>query len=254
MAGENDGTQNLPPGLKSLWGDEGDASRKRRAGLTRVDIVTIAIELADRSGLTAVSMASIAKELGFSTMAIYRHVPSKAELLLLMEDAGIGAPPEAVFEPTGWRARLERMAQEIAAVYRRRSWLLAIPITGPPATPNNIRWLEAGLAALKETSLAAEDRFAVYFLVVSFIQGNLRFFAEIERGSQQNASGDIGGEEPYGMLLTRLMPPGRFPEVEEMIAAGVLDQDDSGEDEFAFALQRVLDGIEVFIDAKTHAR
>lgn len=251
MAGKNDGIQNLPPGLKSLWGDVGDASRKRRAGLTREDIVTIAIELADRSGLAAVSMASIAKELGFSTMAIYRHIPSKAELLLLMEDAGIGAPPEAVFEPTGWRARLERMAQEIAAVYRRRSWLLAIPITGPPATPNNIRWLEAGLAALKETSLEAEDRFAVYFLIVSFIQGNLRFFAEIERANQEGVAEGDNGEEPYGILLTRLMPPGMFPEVEEMIAVGILDQDDSAEEEFDFALQRVLDGIEVFVDAKS---
>lgn len=252
MAGENDGTQNLTPGLETLWGDAGDVLRKRRAGLTREDIVTTAIELADRSGLPAVSMASIAKELGFSTMAIYRHIPSKAELLMFMVDAGLDAPLEEVHAAKGWRAGLERMAREIAAVYRQRPWLFDIPITGPPVTPSNIRWMEAGLATLKETGLTAQDRFAVFFLMMSFVRGSQRFFVEISQPDHDTTGSVHGaGDMSYGALLTRLMPPRQFPEVEEMIAVGILDQDDSAEEEFDFALQRVLDGIEVFVDAKS---
>ncbi|MGI8485522.1 MAG: TetR/AcrR family transcriptional regulator [Thermomicrobiales bacterium] len=254
METENAVALAVAPGLEMLWDDEVRAPRRRRVGLTREDIVATAVEMADRSGLSAISMANIAKALGFSTMAIYRHVPNKAELLLLMEDAGIGPPPEPGRELSGWRAKLEWIALEIAALYRRRPWLLAIPITGPPATPNNIRWLELGLAALKETNLVPADRFAAYFLVVSLIQGDLRFHAEIERGNQRGAVRDDNHEELYGLLLTRLMPPGKFPEVEEMIASGVLDQVDEEGVDFEFALQRVLDGIEVFIEAKSHAQ
>ena len=255
MTADREEPNNLPESVLELWKNEWREAARSRQGLSREAIVAAAVDIADREGLAGVSMARIAKEVGYSTMAIYRHVPGKAELLELMVDAGIGAPSDAVGPERGWRAGLEQAAHEIAAVYRRRPWLFDIPITGPPLSPNNIRWMEAGLSALKETSLTAPDRFAVFFLMTSFVRGTQRFFAEVTRPGDDNPTLSNAAEGlSYGTLLTRLMPPGQFPEVEKMIAAGVLDaEDENEEDEFEFALQRVLDGVAVFIAAREAA-
>ena len=50
-------------------------------------IVTVAIELLDDDGISAFSMRSLARRLGHSTMATYRHVPNRATLLQLAAEA-----------------------------------------------------------------------------------------------------------------------------------------------------------------------
>ncbi|MER6007865.1 TetR family transcriptional regulator [Nonomuraea angiospora] len=57
-----------------LWADQA-GSRQR---LSLDTIVVTAIALADAEGLAAVSMHRVGKELGFSAMALYRHLPGKA--------------------------------------------------------------------------------------------------------------------------------------------------------------------------------
>ncbi|MFE4263716.1 TetR/AcrR family transcriptional regulator [Streptomyces sp. NPDC056883] len=56
-------------------------------------IVEAAIALADAEGLGAVSMQRVAGELGYTAMALYRHVPGKDQLVALMADRAQGKPP-----------------------------------------------------------------------------------------------------------------------------------------------------------------
>ena len=49
--------------------------------------MSAAVDIANADGLEAVSMARVAKALGFTTMSLYRHVPSKDDLLALMWNA-----------------------------------------------------------------------------------------------------------------------------------------------------------------------
>ncbi|MBA2695032.1 MAG: helix-turn-helix transcriptional regulator, partial [Actinobacteria bacterium] len=62
--------------------------------MSRGRIVGAAIEVADVDGLAGVSMSKVAARLGFTTVSLYRHVRNKDELILLMQDAAVGAPPE----------------------------------------------------------------------------------------------------------------------------------------------------------------
>src|SRR6185312_12323348 len=91
----------LPDEVALLWG--------RRAAPRRGPRPTLAV--ADADGLAAVSMAKVAAELGNSTMALYRHVRSKDELLVLMGDAAIAAPPD--LSGLDWREGLTTWALSI---------------------------------------------------------------------------------------------------------------------------------------------
>ena len=70
------------------------ASRVRNERLTLQRIVDAGVAIAVTEGLGAVSMARVAAEIGSSTMALYRYLPSKDDLLVLMVDTALGRPPD----------------------------------------------------------------------------------------------------------------------------------------------------------------
>ena len=95
----------LPPGLDLLWGRREPGRRGPKPGLSVDGIVAAAVRLADAEGLEAVSMARVAKELGFTTMSLYRYVTSKDELLQLMWNASAQGAENLDLEGTTWRER-----------------------------------------------------------------------------------------------------------------------------------------------------
>src|SRR5580658_3820692 len=103
---ETAGPAPLPPGLDLLWGRRERGRRGPKPGLSVDGIVDAAVRIADAEGLEAVSMARVAKELGFTTMSLYRYVASKDELLQLMWNASAQGAETLELEGTGWRERL----------------------------------------------------------------------------------------------------------------------------------------------------
>ena len=83
-------------------------------------------------------MSSVAARLGYTTMSLYRYVSAKDDLIVLMNDEGLGLPPDHDPIDDDWRAGLRRWARAVAAAYGRHPWLLDIPIDGVPITPNNL--------------------------------------------------------------------------------------------------------------------
>jgi hypothetical protein len=55
----------------------------------------------------------------------------------------------------------------------------------------------------------------------------------------------------YPRMLRQLTDPQRFPALTAFIAAGVFDAEDGPDDEFIFGLDRILDGVEDLIQART---
>jgi AcrR family transcriptional regulator len=248
----------LPASIEATWGVRTRPSKGPRPALSLERIVAAAVRVAAADGIQAVSMSRVAADLGVSTMSLYRYVGAKDELLVLMADLAYEPPPGPV-PGEGWRKGLERWAWSELAVYRRNPWVLRIPIGGPPATPNQVAWLERGLASLAGTSLREGEKMSVILLVTGYVRNQATLEADIAAAMASGAAG-ARAITSYGRTLARLTDPERFPALHAAIAAGALDAPewDIGKDdldvEFVFGLERVLDGIETLIENRRTGR
>jgi AcrR family transcriptional regulator len=246
------GDEQLPDDVALLWGRRPVARRGRRPALTLADITRAAVAVADAEGLGAVSMARVAAELGNATMALYRHVASKDELLLLMVDAAYEEPPAARGEGD-WRQQLTDWAVGVLAVLRRHPWFREVPISGPPMGPGNLAWLDRGLAALESTPLDHGLRLGVLMGLLPLVHGQARLAVDLERG---HADDPERARRGYGATLGSLLDPERFPALTRAVAAGVFDGPPPGDAAalgeeldagFAFALDCFLEGVAAVI-------
>ena len=104
--------------------------------LSRARVVHAAIRLADADGIEAVSMRVLAARLGVATMALYRHVSGKDDLVEAMVDTLLAESWEPGDQGWGWRVLLEHEARQEWELYRRHPWLVAVLSTArPPLGP-----------------------------------------------------------------------------------------------------------------------
>jgi AcrR family transcriptional regulator len=245
----------LPASIEAAWGVRARPTKGPRPALSLERIVAAAVRVAAGDGLQAVSMSRVAADLGVSTMSLYRYVGAKDELLALMADLPFEAPPVRRGPEESWRDGLARWAWTELATYRRNPWVLRIPISGPPVTPNAIAWLEVGLDCLRDTGLEEDEKLSVMLLVTGFVQSQATLQADIAAAQAAGATpADPEMMASYGRLLARLTDPGRFPALHAVIAAGVFDEPDEADYDFRFGLERVLDGIETLIDRRRTGR
>ncbi|MER7209403.1 TetR/AcrR family transcriptional regulator [Streptosporangium sp. NPDC000239] len=240
--------EELPAGLSALWARFDEPEPERRSRLTLSRVVQAAVELADADGLDAVSMARVAERLGFTTMSIYRYVRSKNELLLLMLDH-VAALPAELDEPCGgWRPGLERWCRAQWEMLHTHPWIVRLPITGPPITPNQLTWTDRALGALKDTGLSEADKVGVALLVASHMHTVARLSADLG----QAASGE--SIAAYSDLLGGLVDGRRFPALRAAVDAGAYDYPaetpaDERRLDYRFGLARILDGVAALIRA-----
>jgi AcrR family transcriptional regulator len=230
----------LPASLEAAWGRPPARGRGPKPGLSLERIVDAAVRLAAREGLGAVSMSRVAAELGSSPMSLYRYVAAKDELLALMVDATMGAPPAVEAEHEDWRTGLERWAWAYHDVLRRHPWVLRIPQAAPGVTPNLTAWLDYGLRALAATGLPEEDKLSTLLLVSGFVRNEATLAADM--------SGRTEIMPAWARVLRGLTDDERFPALRAALASGAFDQDDDPDDEFVWGLARILDGIAVLME------
>lgn len=234
----------LPPGLDLLWGRRERGRRGPKPGLSIEAIVDAAIGLADAEGLAAVSMARVAKELGFTTMSLYRYVAGKDELLGLMWNASAQGAEAFELEGEGWRERLRHWAQVQREVLDRHSWITEMPMATPPLAPNSLTFVERGLEALDDTGLADQDKLRVIGLISSYTLSESRMAHEAVRAAV-SAPPDAPATWTFESLLRELVDEQGYPRLSRIAAA---DSSEDESDEFAFGLDRILDGVEALVE------
>ncbi|PRB62031.1 TetR/AcrR family transcriptional regulator [Microbacterium sp. MYb45] len=236
----------LPRGIALAWGVAANPQRGPKREMSVEKIVDAAVELADAEGIGAVSMAAVAAKLGFTPMSLYRYVTAKDDLLLLMQEQATGLPPASHLEVDGWRARLLALYEAQIMLYLRHPWMLSLPITGSPITPNSSAWLDAGLAALEETPLTAEERLAVALAMT----GHARWCGIVLAGYTEQARGsgltpdEVSAREAE--LFDRVITAEEFPALRRAIEDDVFL---SAADPFRFGVERTLDGVAAYIAA-----
>ena len=152
-----------------LWNRRPGPTRGPKATLSLDALAATAVEIADTEGLDAVSMQAVAERLGFSKMALYRHVPNKDVLLAVMIDRAVEAPPDLSGE-RGWRAKLRRYAEELWDVWQRHPWLPTITLGIRVMGPNETGWVEQAVRALADTGLSGDQQIDAVLLLSSQVR------------------------------------------------------------------------------------
>jgi len=236
----------LPRAIALFWGEQQHQARRGpKPGLSLDRIVAAAVEIADAEGLGPLSMARVAERLGFTTMSLYRHVRSKDDLLLLMMNAVSAGAPE--FPDDGsvpWRPALRQWAAANYAGYQRHPWIMQIVNAGPPMTPAQLDWMEAGLRVLRGTGLPEELKLLMILTITAYVHGQATFSVKLA-DVDNTPDGDA-----FGPLFGKLIDPARHSALARTVATGVFDGgEEDYEAEFGFGLDALLDGFAALIAA-----
>jgi len=129
---------------------------------------------------------------------------------------------------------------------------MRIPISGPPVTPNQIAWLDRGLGCLRETGLEEGEKLSVILLLTGYVRSYATLEADLAEGARASGSDPQAASSNYGRLLAKLTDAERFPALYTLVTSGLFEQPEPEDPnaEFAFGLERVLDGIDALVRAR----
>jgi len=236
--------------IELLWGTRERRVRGPKPGLTVDEIVAGAIEVADAEGLDGLSMRRVADRLGVGTMSLYRYVPGKAELLDVMVDRVSGESERPDDVPGGWRPRLEQIARENRRLYERHPWLLQVFPGRPPLGPGTIAKYDHELRAVEGIGLTDVEMDSVLTVVLGYVRGAAVSLVETAEAPERTGQTDDQWWTALAPSLEKVFDPQRYPLAARVGTAatehyrGAYD----AEHAFEFGLERLLDGVEAFID------
>jgi AcrR family transcriptional regulator len=208
----------------------------QREGLRRERIVRAAVALADDGGFDSVSMRNLAEELGAGTMALYRHVANKDDLL----DAMVDVVFSEMYPPAiggRWKHELRERGRSARAALLRHPWAVGLMETRLHPGPASAGHHDATMGCLREAGFPFRDAVHAYSVLDSYTYGfalqerTIPFETPAESADMAATTvGDRGGDYPY-------------------LAEVVAELGKRGYDyteEFEFGLDLILDGLERF--------
>lgn len=217
-------------------------TRNTQVDVTREDVVRTAMAIADAEGSAALSMRRVATELGVATMSLYRHVPSKDELLERMVDAAFADHRLTEPTPADWLAALDAGARRLWAIFRRHPWAAAImSLTRPQVTPNVLAYSEWVMSAMAAAGIAPHRIFQVHLTLFSYARG-LAVSLEPEVVAEQE-TGITFSEfvDAQDAAFASVFTSGAYPTFQKVATSADFDLD--LDEQFAFGLRHLLAGL-----------
>jgi AcrR family transcriptional regulator len=223
-----------------------------RAKLTQREIVETGVRIADADGLPFVTMRRVADALGVSTMALYRHVPNKGELMLRMTDSVFAGVQLPAIPAAAWRPRLEAAAQLFWEVFSRHPWAAEVfSISRPQLLPNVLPLAEWSLSTLRAMGFGTHDMLCAHINLFAHVRG-----MALARLAEAQAEKDTGMSADD--WVRRHGPSPRQPTGiagHRMLGDVILEPFDFDLDTiFEYGLQRLLDGIDAHRRTLNHPR
>jgi AcrR family transcriptional regulator len=215
-----------------------------RPRLERDRIIRAGTDFIEQHGVRRLTMRRLGAELGVEAMSLYRHVPSRDELLdgiveTVLEE--LNADPEVYAEPRhGWQDYLIRLAHGLRRLALAHPQVFPLIATRPTQAPwvrpplRSLRWIESFLAALRTSGFSSEAAVAAYRAFSSFLLGHLLL--------EVSALGaDVGPAEQAGPRPPQEADLAGYPLLKRL--QGMLAEDRSAR-EFEESLENLLDRLE----------
>jgi AcrR family transcriptional regulator len=258
MATRDSKGPDLQRSLTLLWSGQTRGQRGPRPKLTVAQIADAAIRIADADGLEALSMQRIAAELGYSTMSIYNHIPSKDLLLEVVADIAAGQPPE-LDGTKHFRHAVRQWVGALWAGFQTRPWLLRVPLDHAPVGPNQLAWLDRLLQPLLTAGLVGAEARAAALHLTAVVRGTAQISIDMTR-THQTADGSPHNDTELAHALAELIDPNGYPALTAVHAAETTSDHHEPERidgdtlpiELSFGVDRFLDGVEAWAAAKPH--
>jgi DNA-binding transcriptional regulator YhcF (GntR family)/AcrR family transcriptional regulator len=224
-------------------------AREGEQELTQERIVRTALGIADAEGIQALSMRRVATELGVATMTLYRYVPGKDDLVLLMIDAAFGEETLPEPPPEGWRAQLELSSRLHWAVARRHPWAARfVSLTRPQLLPNAMAHTEWVMRAMSRAGLEPATTLHIAVTLAGYVLGiavNLESEVEAQHDSGITSEEWMQTQEEQFLALSA-----RFPTIASFSELPDVQYD--LDTLFEFGLKLTLDGIAVLLKESIH--
>ncbi|MEH7331555.1 TetR/AcrR family transcriptional regulator [Neobacillus drentensis] len=246
--------EGLPSGIAISWGLNRQPQRGPKRELSIEQIVETAINIADKEGLAALSMNKVASTLGFTTMSLYRYIPSKDDLLLLMQEkvADIDYPAD---EPeVDWRDKMRQYVKLSINVFQVHPWFADIPITSVPLTPNQLKMVDLALRTTRNIPLNDFEKMSIVLLLSGYARWCGTIMKDMNMAIQAGKSPSAISGLDYSGALKKLVTQERYPDLYPVLMSGAYTEENKEEntigDDFDFGLERILDGIEHYLLTK----
>jgi len=128
----------------------------------------------DRDGLSALTMRAVAKELGMATMALYRYVPDREGLELLVVESVLGVVDVSVPPGLPWAQRIGTLAERVRVAAAAHPQTVPLLLAHRQSARSGLRWIEATLAVLTDAGFDGKDRVIAQRTLVGYMFGFLQ--------------------------------------------------------------------------------
>lgn len=126
--------------------------------LSREGITTAAIRFVGSRGYRELTMASLARELGVSTSALYNHISSKQDVMVLLQDRLNEQIDTTGFSTLPWDEALRRWAISYRDCYIPHTELIPIMAVLPVAdAPQTLAMYERVASALEDAGIPGAE-------------------------------------------------------------------------------------------------
>jgi TetR/AcrR family tetracycline transcriptional repressor len=217
---------------------------KGQRGLTTERVVDAALRVADEGGIEAVSLRRLARELGVTPMAIYRHVRDKSQLLDLMADRLLEQLELAPADVPTWQGRLRRLASSLLAVLQAHPaapLLLSRPFNSPAA----LRVSEALLGILDQAGFSSQESVRLVQVITGMVLG-----PAIHRATYAAASREVPPDDARQRASAEWLSSGNFAYLGS--AARELSDWSAGADADQLTIELLVRGLEAIADQRKH--
>ncbi len=252
----DDADQNPDRTLQLLWRRQLGAtqgSRGPKQSSSVDEVVHAAIAIADVEGLDALSMRKVGDRLGLRVMSVYTYVANRAELISLMVDETVGEQSVKAHRGS-MRTRLKRVCRQLYEGYLRHPWLLQAESIRGNLGPHVVTRYEWQLRAIEELGLDDISMDQIITLVSGFAAGAAQTSIEVKRTQETSGMTDAEWWEVNAPILDRVMAGTDFP-LAGRVGTSTGEAYNAATDpdlSFRFGLDRILDGIELYVTE--HAR
>jgi len=220
-------------------GHQGNRRTPGRPPIPLDRIVTTALEIVDERGADALSMRTLAQRLNSGTATLYRHFAGRADLVAHVVDRVFGAAEldVAKFSTMPWQEACKSACRSMFDGLRRHQNVTTLLAENVPIGPNALALRERMIAFLLGNGFPPALAARSYATLARYILG---FAVQLNSGH-----GDL--DDARLAKVFHDLDPGQFPAT--VAVADSLPV--PWEDEFAFGLELIVDGLTQALQRET---